>query len=68
MIGYGNDQANFERSYGLLKKVVVWTGITFAVFFVAFRPGAAADVVRTLGETVTEIFRGVGDFFGGPVG
>jgi len=47
----------------MLKKILVWGGIAFVVFFVAFRPGAAADVVKTLGNTAVDIFQGVGDFF-----
>ena len=47
----------------MLKKWVVWGGIAFIVFFVAFRPGAAADVVKTLGQTAVDIFTAVGQFF-----
>jgi len=47
----------------MLKKILVWGGVAFVVFFVAFRPGAAADVVKTLGSTAVDIFQGVGDFF-----
>lgn len=48
----------------MLKKVIIWGGIAFIVFFVAFRPGAAAGVLRTLGEAASDIFQGVGEFFG----
>lgn len=48
----------------MLKKIIFWGGIAFAVFFVAFRPGAAADVIGTLGSIASDIFRGVGEFFG----
>lgn len=48
----------------MLKKVLVWGGIAFVVFFVAFRPGASVDVVRTLGATFGDIMQGVGEFFG----
>jgi len=47
----------------MLKKVITWGGISFIVFFVAFRPSAAGDVVALLGDTAVDIFRGVGDFF-----
>ena len=47
----------------MLKKILTWGAIAFLVFFVAFRPGAAADVVKTLGNTCVDIFNGVGDFF-----
>lgn len=52
----------------MLKKWLVWAGIAFLVFFVAFRPSAAADVVATLGSTAIEIFENVGKFFGSLVG
>lgn len=47
----------------MLKKVLVWGGIAFVVFFVAFRPGAAADVIKTLGGTAVDVFEAVGSFF-----
>lgn len=52
----------------MLKKVLVWGGIAFLVFFVAFRPGAAADVVGALGRTAADIFVAVGQFFNSLVG
>ncbi len=45
------------------KKILTWGAIAFLIFFVAFRPGAAADVVKTLGSTAVDILTGVGDFF-----
>lgn len=47
----------------MMKKVLTWAGIAFVIFFIAFRPGAAADVVKTLGGTAVDILQGVGDFF-----
>lgn len=47
----------------MLKKWIVWGGIAFVVFFVAFRPGAALDIVSTLGQVTVDVFRGVGEFF-----
>lgn len=46
-----------------MKKVLAWGGLAFLVFFVAFRPTQAADVVKTLGSTGLAILEGVGDFF-----
>lgn len=46
-----------------MKKILTWAGIAFVIFFVAFRPTAAADVVKTLGGTAMDILTGVGDFF-----
>ena len=50
------------------RRGIVWGGIAFVVFFVAFRPAAAADFIGTLGSVVGDIFRGVGEFFGSLVG
>lgn len=47
----------------MVKKIATWGGIAFVIFFVAFRPTAAADVVKTLGSTLVDIGSGVGDFF-----
>lgn len=47
----------------MIKKILTWGGIAFVIFFVAFRPTQAADVVKTLGSTAIDILQGVGDFF-----
>ncbi|WP_020525935.1 hypothetical protein [Catelliglobosispora koreensis] len=47
----------------MIKKILTWGGIAFLVFFVAFRPSAAADVVKTLGNTLVDVAGGIGDFF-----
>jgi hypothetical protein len=47
----------------MVKKILSWGGIAFRVFFVAFRPNAAADVVKTLGGVLIDVGNGVGDFF-----
>lgn len=47
----------------MLKKVLTWGGIAFLIFFVAFKPGSAAEVVKTLGNTAVDILSGMGDFF-----
>lgn len=52
----------------MLKKVITWGAIAFVVFFVAFRPAAAGEVIATLGDMTASIFRGVGDFFRSLVG
>lgn len=52
----------------MLKKILVWLGIAFLIFLVAFKPSSAADVVRTLGNTALDIMASMGDFFSGLVG
>jgi hypothetical protein len=47
----------------MVKKILTWGGVAFLIFFVAFKPNAAAEVVKTLGSTLVDIGNGVGDFF-----
>lgn len=47
----------------MLKKILVWGAIAFVVFFIAFRPSAAGEVVATIGNAAVDIFTGVGEFF-----
>ena len=47
----------------MLKKALTWAGIAFLVFFVAFKPSASVEVVRTLGNTAVAIMQGLGGFF-----
>lgn len=49
----------------MLKKMVVWGGIAFVIFFVAMSPSAAANVIRNLGNVAVDIFQGVGRFLTG---
>lgn len=51
----------------MLKKTLIWGGITFLIFFVAFRPGAAVDAVKTGGHAVVSILATFGDFLIGIV-
>ncbi|GHJ50403.1 hypothetical protein Cs7R123_77450 [Catellatospora sp. TT07R-123] len=53
-----------EGKSDVIKKILTWGGIAFLIFFVAFRPDSAANVVKTLGGTVMDIAQGFGDFFG----
>jgi hypothetical protein len=47
----------------MLRKILVWGGVAFLIFFIAFRPDSAANVVKALGGTMMDIAQGVGDFF-----
>jgi hypothetical protein len=47
----------------MVKKVLTWGAIAFLVFFVAFRPNSAAQVVKSLGGGIMDIAQGFGDFF-----
>lgn len=46
-----------------LRTVSPIAGIAFLVFMVAFRPDDAADIVKTLGQTLLDVGNGIGDFF-----
>jgi hypothetical protein len=44
------------------KKILRWGGLAFLIFFIAYRPQSAANVVTTLGGSLLDIARGFGDF------
>jgi hypothetical protein len=46
----------------LAKKILTWLFVGFLVFFIAFRPEGAADLVRTIGAVLMAIAQGIGDF------
>jgi|HigsolmetaAR201D_1030396.scaffolds.fasta_scaffold39671_1 hypothetical protein len=46
----------------LLKKTLTWLFVGFLIFFVAFRPDGAADLVETIGGVLMAIAQGIGDF------
>lgn len=50
-----------------MKKVLAWAGFAFLIFFVAYRPDAAANVFKSLGAGLIDIAKGFGDFFTGLV-
>ena len=47
----------------MVKKILWWLFAAFLVFFVAFRPAAAASVTRWIGGTLSGMARGIGDYF-----
>lgn len=47
----------------MVKKFLAWASLAFLLFFIAYRPQAAASVFRSLGSGVVDIAEGVGDFF-----
>jgi hypothetical protein len=50
-----------------VKKYLTWIAIAFVIFFVAYRPSAAAALVRSIGGVLLDMANGVGDFFNGLV-
>ncbi len=47
----------------MAKKAFTWGGVAFLIFFIAFRPAAAAEVFRSIGTGIMDIATGFGDFF-----
>jgi hypothetical protein len=47
----------------MVKKVLVWGGLAFILFYIAFAPGTAAGVFKALGGGIMDIAQGLGDFF-----
>jgi hypothetical protein len=45
-----------------VKKVLTWLFAAFVLFFLAFRPNGAANVVRGIGGLLGRIAGGLGDF------
>jgi hypothetical protein len=47
------------------KKVFLWGGVAFLIYFVAFRPDGAAQVCRSVGGGLMAMAQGMGDFLTG---
>ncbi|MEU4424950.1 hypothetical protein AB0F81_30385 [Actinoplanes sp. NPDC024001] len=46
-----------------MKKVIGWIVVFLLVFWIGTNPGPAADVARSLGQGVADIFTNIGTFF-----
>jgi hypothetical protein len=47
----------------MVKKILTWGGLAFVIFYIAYSPASAADVLKSLGSTLKDIGQGFGDFF-----
>jgi len=47
----------------MVKKILTWGGLAFLVFFVAFRPSSAAEVIKSIGGGIASVAQGLGEFF-----
>jgi hypothetical protein len=47
----------------MVKKVLTWALIAFAIFFVVTRPQGAANMIKSLGGGLKDIAVSFGDFF-----
>lgn len=48
---------------GGLRKAFMWGSVAFLIFFIAFRPEAAAEVFLSIGSGIQAIAVGFSDFF-----
>ncbi|GGL07702.1 hypothetical protein [Mangrovihabitans endophyticus] len=46
-----------------MKKVVGWIVLALVIFYIGTNPGPAADIARSLGDGVANVFRNIGAFF-----
>ncbi|ABP52762.1 hypothetical protein [Salinispora tropica] len=46
----------------LLKKLLFWGFIAFLIYFMAFRPEGAAEMVKAIGGVLMAMAQGLGDF------
>ena len=47
----------------MIKRVFSWLFVAFLIFFVAYRPAAAAATTKWIGNGLMSIATGFGDFF-----
>lgn len=47
----------------VVKRIFIWLFVAFLIFFVAFRPAAAATATKWIGGGLARIATGFGDFF-----
>jgi hypothetical protein len=47
----------------MVKKILTWGALAFVIFYIAYNPASAADVMRSVGGTLRDIGQGFGDFF-----
>ncbi|MEV4481059.1 hypothetical protein AB0K04_15530 [Micromonospora coxensis] len=45
-----------------VKKVLLWGGVAFLFYFMAFRPDGAAQMFKAIGAGLMAMFQGLGDF------
>lgn len=52
----------------MVKKLLLWTGVMFVVFFIAFRPESAAETLRPIGDGIGAVVSGLKEFITSLVG
>jgi hypothetical protein len=46
-----------------MKKALGWIALALLIFYIGTNPGPAADIARSLGDGIAEVFRNIGTFF-----
>ncbi len=46
-----------------MKKVLGWAVVILLIFYIGTNPGPAADIARSIGDGVAQVFRNIGTFF-----
>ncbi len=46
-----------------MKKVLGWAVVVLLIFYIGTNPGPAADIARSIGDGIAEVFRNIGTFF-----
>ncbi|WP_434741889.1 hypothetical protein [Micromonospora sp. SH-82] len=49
----------------VVKKVLAWSLLAFLIYFLAFRPDAAAEMFKAIGAALVAMAQGLGDFLTG---
>jgi len=58
---YGHTPASWKEAG--VKKAVGWIVLILVIFYIGTNPGPAADIARSLGDGIAEVFRNIGTFF-----
>ena len=45
-----------------MKKILTWGAVAFLIFFVAYRPQAAAGVFKSIGSSIADVGSGMVEF------
>ncbi|GGM13514.1 MULTISPECIES: hypothetical protein [Micromonospora] len=49
----------------VIKRVLAWGSLAFLIYFMAFRPEAAAQMFKSIGVALVAMAQGLGDFLTG---
>jgi hypothetical protein len=55
-------RARSWKGAGRVKKLLGWMLLALVVFYIGTSPGPAAEVARSIGDVLGEMFRNVGTF------